>query len=67
MALRYKLKMFGVKIDGPAGIRCNNEAVTINMRYPTSQLNKKHNSICYHLVREAVAVGIVVCVLGMLH
>lgn len=57
-ALRYKLKMFGVKILGPAGVRCDNEAVTTNARDPTSQLNKKHNSICYHLVREAVAAGI---------
>ena len=27
MALRYKLRMFGVLIDGPARVFCDNEAV----------------------------------------
>ena len=28
-----------------------------NTQYPESQLKKKSNSICYHAVREAVAMG----------
>ena len=29
-----------------------------NASIPTSMLNRKHNSICYHKVREAHAAGI---------
>ena len=54
-ALRYKLRMFGIPVDGPADVFCDNESVTKNASIPTSTLNKKHNSICYHKVREAQA------------
>eukprot|EP00978_Attheya_sp_CCMP212_P043638 scaffold288169_cov38-Attheya_sp.AAC.1 len=30
MALRYKLRMFGIPIDGPANVFCDNEAVVTN-------------------------------------
>lgn len=53
-ALRYKLRMFGVPIDGAAGIFCNNEAVYKNTSMPESTLKKKHHSIAYHRCREAV-------------
>ena len=56
-ALRYKLRMFGVPIDGPTNIYCDNEAVVKNCSKPESQLNKKHHSIAYHRNREAVAAG----------
>ena len=56
-ALRYKLRMFGVPIEGPTDIFCDNESVTKNASIPTSVLSKKHNSICYHKVREAHASG----------
>ena len=56
-ALRYKLRMFGIPIDGPADIFCDNKSVVTNSTIPTSMLNKKHNSICYHRVREAQAAG----------
>ena len=56
-ALRYKLRMFGVLVDGPTKIFCDNEAVTKNCSDPTSMLNKKHHLIAYHSNREAVAVG----------
>ena len=50
-ALRYKLRMFIVPIDGPTNIFCDNEAVTKNILDPTSILKKKHHSIScpYHL------------------
>jgi len=35
-ALRYKLRMFGVPIDGATNIFCDNEAVTKNCSDPTS-------------------------------
>jgi hypothetical protein len=56
-SLRYKLRMFGIPIDGPTNVYCDNEAVTKNAIFPESTLKKKHNSIAYHRTREAVAAG----------
>ena len=56
-ALRYKLRMFGVPIDGATNVYCDNEAVTKNVTVPESVLKKKHHSIAYHRCREAVAAG----------
>jgi hypothetical protein len=58
-ALRYKLRMFGVPIEGPTNIFCDNEAVFKNCSIPESTLKKKHHSIAYHRNREAVAAGTV--------
>jgi predicted amidophosphoribosyltransferase len=58
-ALKYKLRMFGVPLLGPADIFCDNEAVNINCSTPESTIKKKHHSIAYHHNREAVASGIV--------
>jgi len=54
-SLRYKLRMMGIPIDGPANVFCDNKSVVTNATVPTSTLKKKHNSIAYHRVREAVA------------
>jgi hypothetical protein len=54
-ALCYKLRMFGVPINGPANIYCDNNSIVTNASSPQSTLNKKHNAIAYHKVREAVA------------
>ena len=54
-SMRYKLRMFGIPLDGPANVFCDNNSVVINSTIPTSTLKKKHNSIAYHQVREAVA------------
>jgi hypothetical protein len=56
-SLRYKLRMFGVPIEGPTNVFCDNEAVTKNATFPESTLKKKHNAIAYHWTREAVAAG----------
>ncbi len=56
--LQYKLQMFGIPIDGPANVFCDNKSVAANATTPTSTLKKKHNSIAYHRVREAVAAGL---------
>lgn len=53
--LRYKIHMMGVPLDGPTSGFCDNESVFKNASMPQSSLNKKHNSICYHRCREAVA------------
>ena len=50
--------MFGVPIDGPADVFCDNAGVVKNTSIPESTLKKKHNSINYHMVREAVAASI---------
>ena len=54
-ALRYKLRMFGIPIEGPTNVFCDNEAVFKNTTIPDSTLKKKHTTICYHRAREAVA------------
>ena len=56
-ALRYKLRMFNVPIDGLTYMFCDNEAVYKNAYMPESQLRKKHHSIAYHMSRESVASG----------
>ena len=53
--LRYKLRMMGVKIAGPSYVYGDNMSVIHNTSKPESTLKKKSNSICYHAVREAVA------------
>ena len=58
MALRYKLRMFGIPVEGPANVFCNNHGVVKNVSIPESTLMKKHNTINYHAVQEAVAAGI---------
>ena len=61
VALRYKLRMFGVPLEGPDGptsIFCDNQGVVRNTSMPESTLLKKHNAINFHAVREAAAAGI---------
>jgi hypothetical protein len=55
--LRYKLRMFGIPIDGPPNVYCDNNSVVINSAKPESTLKKKHNTIAYHKVRESIAQG----------
>ena len=54
-ALCYKLRMIGIPVEDPMNVFCDNEAVFKNTMIPESTLKKKHNSICYHRCREAVA------------
>ncbi|KAL7551326.1 hypothetical protein ACHAWF_014512 [Thalassiosira exigua] len=53
-----KLKSIGVPILGPVNLYCDNQGVVKNTSIPESTLSKKHNSINYHIVREAAAAGI---------
>ena len=53
--IRYKLRMMGVSIDSPSYLYGDNMSVINNTPKPESCLNKKSNSICYHFIREAVA------------
>jgi hypothetical protein len=58
-ALLYKLRMMGIPVVGPAHVFCDNKSVVTNATVPASVLNKRHNAICYHRVREAQAAGII--------
>ena len=55
--IRYRLCMMGVPIDGPSYVYGDNMTVINNTQKPESVLKKKSNSICYHAIREAVAMG----------
>ena len=54
-ALRYKLRMSGIPIEGPTNVFCDNEAVIKNTSIPDSMLKKKHTRICYHQARYSTA------------
>ena len=54
-ALRFKLRMFGIPLDGPVSMYCDNEAVYKNIVHPVSVLKKKHHLVTYHMCREVVA------------
>ena len=55
IAFRHKLRMFGVPLEGPTDIFCDNKTVFKNTFTPESVLRKKHHIISYHKYREAVA------------
>ena len=58
VALRYKLRIFGVPIDGPANVFCDNNGVVKNTTIPESMLAKKRNTINYHVICKVVAAKI---------
>jgi hypothetical protein len=53
--LRYKLRMMGIPVEGPAFIFGDNQSVLANTTIPESTLKKKSQSIAYHFVREGSA------------
>ena len=53
--LRYKLRMMGVPIAGLSSVYGDNMSVINNTQRPKSTLKKKSNLVCYHAVRESVA------------
>ena len=54
-AIRYKLYMMGVPIDGPADVFYDNHSVVLTTQKPETRLSKKLNAINCHQIREAVA------------
>ena len=52
IALRYKLRVFDVPLEGPTDMLCYNEAVFKNTSTPESVLRKKYHSITYHKCGE---------------
>jgi hypothetical protein len=55
--LRYKIQMMGIPLSGPTYIYGDNKSQVTNSSTPESTLKKKCNSICYHAIRELVAMG----------
>ncbi len=49
--------MMGIPLSGPTYIYGNNRSQVINSSRPEWNLKKKCNSICYHAIRESVAMG----------
>ena len=58
IALRYKLRMLGVPLEGPANTFCDNESTVKSTVRPEARLNKKNVSIAYHKCRECFAAGV---------
>ena len=56
-ALMYKIGKFGVNLEGPEKVYCDKKLVVTKSSIPVSVLNKRHNTICYHRVRESQADG----------
>jgi hypothetical protein len=50
--------MLGIPIDGPAWLFGDNQSVITSSNVPHSCLNKRHNALSYHRVREAIAAEI---------
>ena len=59
IGIRFKLRMFGIPMDGTAEILCDNQSVVFNSSRFEFTLNKKHASIAYHALRWSVAAGII--------
>jgi hypothetical protein len=55
--LRYKLRMMGDPLTGPSFIYGDNKSQVTNSTRPELTLKKKCNSVCYHAIRESVAMG----------
>ncbi len=49
--------MMGILLTGPSFIYADNKSQVTNSTIPESTLKKICNSICYHAVRESVAMG----------
>ena len=52
--------MLGVPIHTSCILLGDNKSVQISTSLPSSSLNKKHNAIACHKIREAAAAGIIV-------
>jgi hypothetical protein len=59
MALCYTLCMMGIPLDGPTWKFGDNASVIASSTISQSTLNKHHNALSYHCVRECVASKVV--------
>ena len=56
--LRTSLRYLGVPVEHSTYMFGDNESVVKSSTLPHSSLNKRHNALSYHRVREAIAAGI---------
>ena len=54
-ALRYKLYIMGVPMDGPTYVFCDNQLVVLATQKPETRIPKKHNAFNYHRIRKSAA------------
>ena len=54
--LLYKLSIMGVPISGPPLIYWGGMSVIHKTQRPDSKLKKNSNQICYHVIREYMAI-----------
>ena len=59
MDFRYKLRMLGVPLEGPALMLGDNMSVVLNTTVPSSPLKKKHQACNFHRIREAIAAKVI--------
>ena len=57
--LRYKLRMFGVPLSGPARMFCDNESVVTVTSNVEARLKKKHASVSYGKIKSSLAASII--------
>ena len=59
IAMRYCLRMLGVKLEDTSLMVGDNMAVILNTTIPSSAIKKKHQACNYHKVRESIAAGFI--------
>ncbi len=59
MELRYQLRMLGVGIKEPTIMYGDSQNVVISTTMQSSIRKKRHNTLTYHGVREAMAANII--------
>jgi hypothetical protein len=57
--LRITLRYLGVPIQGRAVMFGDNQSVITSSTIPHSKLNKRHNALSYHRVREAIVAKVI--------
>jgi hypothetical protein len=51
--------MLGIPLDGPSWLFGDNSSVITSSTIPHSTINKRHNALSYHRVRECIAAKII--------
>ena len=59
ISLRYKLRLYGVPVDGPINFFSDNHFMTKNVTLTQSVMNNSHNAIFYHRVHGAQSIEII--------
>jgi hypothetical protein len=59
MDIRTTMRYLGVPIIGKSVLFGDNHSVITSSTESQSPLNKRHNALSYHIVREAIAAGVV--------